>query len=50
MFQRPCVILRQFQTLYFAKFLKLKLLKLQVHKIILFFLLCTTTLGEFWPS
>ena len=37
MFQHLCVILREFQNLYFAKlhkFLKLKLLKLQVHKII----------------
>jgi hypothetical protein len=37
MFQRPCVILREFQNLYLAKlqkFIKLKPLKLQVHKII----------------
>jgi hypothetical protein len=37
MFQHLCVILREFQNLYFAKlyqFLELKLLKLQFHKII----------------
>jgi hypothetical protein len=37
MFQHLCVILREFQNLYFAKllkFLELKLLNLQFHKII----------------
>ena len=37
MFRHLCVILREFQSLYFAKlhnFLELKLLKLQSHKII----------------
>jgi hypothetical protein len=37
MFQHLCVILREFQNLYLAwqhKFLELKLLKLQFHKII----------------